>query len=109
MSFRVKSAGQPYFWQSFTVVSVWAKEEVMAERLGGRYVYSRKPNPSHVAIKTDPDLIRRETETTVKLCQKYGCPADFTLKDISTVSHRPENLIIWSEVVSEVMDYYYGK
>ena len=90
-------------------VSPWAKEEVMAERLGGRYVYSRKPNPSHVAIKTDPDLIRRETETTVKLCQKYGCPADFTLKDISTVSHRPENLILWSEVVSEVMDYYYGK
>ena len=90
-------------------VSPWAREEVMAERLGGKYVYSRKPNPSHVAIKTDPDLIRRETETTVKLCQKYGCPADFTLKDISTVSHRPENLILWSEVVSEVMDYYYGK
>ena len=89
-------------------VSPWAKEEVMAERLGGKYVYSRKPNPSHVAIKTDPDLIRRETETTVKLCRKYGCPVDFTLKDISTVSHRPENLIVWSEVVSEVLDKYYN-
>ena len=89
-------------------VSPWAKEEVMAERLGGKYVYSRKPNPANVAIKTDPDVIRKETETTVKLCQKYGCPADFTLKDISTVSFRPENLIEWSNVVADVMDKYYG-
>ena len=81
----------------------------MAERLGGKYVYSRKPNPANVAIKTDPDVIRKEAETTVKLCQKYGCPADFTLKDISTVSFRPENLIEWSNVVADVMDEYYGE
>ena len=80
----------------------------MAERLGGNYVYSRKPNPAHVAITTDPDVVRRETETTVKLCQKYGCPADIVLKDISTVSHRPENLIVWSNIVSDVLDKYYG-
>lgn len=90
-------------------VSPWAKEEVMAERLGGKYVYSRKPNPAHVAITADPDVIRRETETTVKLCQKYGCPAEFVLKDISTVSHRPENLIIWAKTVSDVLDAYYGR
>lgn len=90
-------------------VSPWANEEVMAERLGGNYVYSRKPNPAHVAIETDPAVIRRETEKTVRLCQKYGCPVDFTLKDISTVSGRPENLIVWSQVVSDVLDEYYGK
>ncbi|MBQ9796697.1 MAG: hypothetical protein IJW50_03135 [Clostridia bacterium] len=89
-------------------VSPWANEEVMAERLGGKYVYARKPNPAHVAIQTDPDAIRRETEKTVRLCQKYGCPVEFVLKDISTVSHRPENLIVWSQVVSEVLDKYYG-
>ena len=89
-------------------VSPWAKEETMAEYMGGKYVYARKPNPAHVAIKTDPEVIRRETETTVRLCQKYGCPAEFVLKDISTVSHRPENLIVWSKTVSEVLDEYYG-
>ncbi len=89
-------------------VSPWANEEVMAERLAGKYVYSRKPNPAHVAISADPDAIRRETEKTVQLCQKYGCPVDFTLKDISTVSHRPQNLIVWSQVVSDVLDHYYG-
>ena len=90
-------------------VSPWAKQEVMAEYMGGKYVYSRKPNPANVAIKTDPEVIRKETETTVKLCQKYGCPAEFVLKDISTVSHRPENLIVWAETVSDVLDEYYGK
>lgn len=89
-------------------VSPWAKEEVMAERLGKNYVYSRKPNPAHVAIATDPDVIRAETEKTVKLCQKYGCPADFVLKDISTVSNHPENLIIWANTVADVLDEYYG-
>ena len=81
----------------------------MAERLGGKYVYSRKPNPANVAIATDTDVIRKETEKTVKLCQKHGCPVEFVLKDISTVSHRPENLIIWAQTVSEVLDAYYGQ
>lgn len=87
----------------------WANEETMAEWMGGKYVYSRKPNPAFVATTVDADLIRKETETTVKLCQKYGCPVEFTLKDISTVSNKPENLITWSKVVSEVLDEYYGK
>ena len=90
-------------------VTPWAREEVMAERLGGKYVYSRKPNPANVAVKTDPEVIRKETEATVKLCQKYGCPVEFILKDISTVSHRPENLIVWAQTVSEVLDRYYGE
>ncbi|MBQ4323002.1 MAG: hypothetical protein IJC19_03595 [Clostridia bacterium] len=90
-------------------VSPWAKQEVMAEYMGGKYVYARKPNPANVAIKTDPEVIRKETETTVKICQKYGCPVEFVLKDISTVSHRPENLIVWAETVSDVLDHYYGE
>ena len=90
-------------------VSPWAKEEVMAEYMGGKYVYSRKPNPANVAIETNPEAIRKETETTVKLCQKYGCPVEFILKDISTVSHRPQNLILWANTVAEVLDQYYGE
>lgn len=90
-------------------VSPWANEEVMAERMGGKFVYARKPNPANVAIKTDPETIRRETEKTVKLALKYACPCEFVLKDISTVSHRPENLIVWAQTVSDVLDQYYGQ
>lgn len=86
----------------------WSNVERMAEQLGGDFVLSRKPNPAHVAHRTDPDHIRKETEETVKLAIKYGCPCDITLKDISTVSNRPENLILWSQTVSDVLDKYYG-
>ena len=89
-------------------VSPWADVERMAEQLGGDFVLSRKPNPAHVATRTDPEEIREEIEETVKLCIKYGCPCDITLKDISTVSHRPENLIVWARTVSDVLDEYYG-
>jgi hypothetical protein len=81
----------------------------MGEEIRGDYVFSRKPNPAYVASRTDPEVIRQEIEETVKACQKYGCPLDITLKDISTVSHRPENLILWAETVSDVLDRYYGE
>ena len=45
----------------------------------------------------------------MKVCQKYGCPCEFVLKDISTVSHRPENLIVWADTVSDVLDAWYGE
>ena len=88
-------------------VSPWANEESSAEQIKGDFVYARKPNPANVAIKTDPEVIRKETEATVKACQKHGCPVEFVLKDISTVSGKPENLIIWAKTVSEVLDKYY--
>lgn len=89
--------------------SPWANVEKCAEQIGRDYVLSRKPNPANVAIKTDPEVIRREIEETVKACQKYGCACDITLKDISTVSNRPENLIVWAKTVSDVLDRYYGE
>ena len=61
-----------------------------------------------MAHDTDPALIRREAEETVKAMQRYGCPMDYVLKDITTVSCKPKNLIVWAETVSDVMDAYYG-
>ncbi len=90
-------------------VSPWANPAVMAEQLGGDYVFARKPNPANVAIQTNPDMVRAEIEETVKLCIRYGCPCEFVLKDISTVSYKPENLILWADTVSDVLDRYYDK
>ena len=90
-------------------VSPWADVAASAEQIGGDYVLSRKPNPAHVAIKTDPEQIRKEITETVTLCQKFGCPCDITLKDISTVGYRPENLIVWAKTASDVLDEFYDK
>ena len=88
-------------------VSPWANVESCAEQIGKDYVLARKPNPAYVALRTDPETVRKETEETVKVALKYGCPTEFVLKDISTVSNRPENLIIWANTVSDVLDQYY--
>ena len=89
--------------------SPWADVERSAEALGGNYVLSRKPNPANVAHRTDPAVVRAEIEETARLCVKYGCPCDITLKDISTVGYRPQNLIDWAKAASAVLDEYYGK
>ncbi|MDR1541084.1 MAG: hypothetical protein LBU32_24425 [Clostridiales bacterium] len=89
-------------------VSPWANEESSAEQIGSNYVYARKPNPSLVALKADPEAIRAETKKTVEICLKYGCPYELVLKDISTVSYRPENLIIWAKTVMETLDEHYA-
>ena len=89
--------------------SPWANVERCAEQTGADYVLARKPNPAFVASATDPEVIRKETENTVKTCIRYGCPYELVLKDISTVSYKPDNLFVWARTVNEVLDEYYGK
>ncbi|MBQ4227915.1 MAG: hypothetical protein II697_06890, partial [Clostridia bacterium] len=86
----------------------WADVNRMAEELGPDYVLASKPNPANVAVKTEPELIRKEIVQTVEACLRCGCPFELVLKDISTVSNRPANLIQWQETVGEVLDEYFG-
>ncbi len=88
--------------------SPWADVERTAEALGPDFVLSRKPNPANVAHIANPDVIRAEAEETIRVCQKYGCPCEFILKDISTVGYRPANLEVWTQTVSEALDRAYG-
>jgi len=88
-------------------VSSWSNIESCAEQIGEDYVYARKPNPAAVAVKTDPEEVRKDISRTIEACIKNGCPYEFVLKDISTVSYRPENLIIWEQTVRETIDSYY--
>lgn len=90
-------------------VSPWSNVEKCAEQLGKNYVFARKPNPANVAIKTSPEQIQKETETTVKACLKNGCPTEFVLKDITTISQKLENLTVWANTVNRVLDEYYEK
>jgi len=88
-------------------VSPWANEEVSAEKIGKDFVYARKPNPALVAGAFDAEVIKNETRKTVELCLKYGCSYELVLKDISTVSYKPENIFNWAKAVSETIDEYY--
>lgn len=89
-------------------VSPWADVRSCAEQLGGDYVMARKPNPALVAGAFDADAVRRETEETVRACLDHGSPYELVLKDISTVSYKPENLVKWCQVVQETLDRFYA-
>ena len=87
--------------------SPWADVRSAAEQIGKDYVLSRKPNPAAVAGILDEDGVRAEISQTVEQCLKFGCPFDITLKDISTVGGKPENLFRWVSVVEETLDKYF--
>jgi len=85
-------------------VSPWADQSIMAREIGSDYVFSRKPNPSYVAMGTfDTELIKREFDETLGYCKDNGTPVEFILKDISTVRSRPERLKQWADIAMEAV------
>ncbi len=84
-------------------MSPWANEERGAAAIGGDFVYSRKPNPALLAFDTfDSEKVRNELQVTREVCERYGCPLEFILKDISTVRYEPERLFHWAKVAMQV-------
>jgi hypothetical protein len=84
-------------------MSPWVNEERGAEAIGHDFVYSRKPNPALLAYNDfDPEQVRTDLLATRNVCEKYGCPLELILKDISTVRYQPERLSEWARVAMEV-------
>jgi len=81
--------------------------EVCAEQIGGDYVFAHKPNPAFVSGTFEAEPVRDEIARVIEACQKYGCPYEFVLKDISTAGYRPQNMIDWVNVVMETVNRYY--
>jgi hypothetical protein len=85
-------------------ISPWADVRLSAERMGGDFVMSRKPNPAFVAADNwDPALIKRDLESTIEICSDSGCPVELILKDISTVEYHPERLWEWERIAMDVV------
>jgi hypothetical protein len=88
-------------------VSPWADVRSSAEQIGGDYVVARKPNPALVSGNFNTEAVEEEIIGTVEVCIANKCPYELVLKDISTVGHKPRNLISWVNTVSRVLDRYY--
>lgn len=85
-------------------ITPWADVRASAERMGGDYVLSRKPNPASVAVPVlNEDLLRQDILETLIACKDNNTPCEFILKDISTVAYNPNNLARWETVVRETV------
>ena len=40
---------------------------------------------------------------TRRVCDRYNCPLEIILKDISTVRYQPERLFQWAEIAMQVV------
>jgi hypothetical protein len=71
-------------------MSPWVDVEKGAERIGGDFVFSRKPNPAFLAgDRWDVETVEQDLRDTMERCARHGCPVEFILKDISTVRYQP--------------------
>lgn len=90
-------------------VSPWCDEPFMAEALGGRYVYSRKPKPTLVSTERfDEDLIRQDLRTTMQATKKHGCTVEIVMKDVHTLGGHRDRLTRWTKLAREVTAEVYG-
>jgi len=86
-------------------MSPWVNVEKGAERIGKDYVFSRKPSPALLAPDTwEPDRVANDLRETLAACTRHGCPAEFILKDISTVRYQPQRLWEWSDIAMRVVE-----
>ncbi len=79
-------------------ISPWANIDVAAEAIGRDYVFSSKINPAFIAGGFVEDEIIKQFSHVLRATKKHGTPAEFILKDVSTVAGRLERLDRWAEL-----------
>ncbi len=85
-------------------MSPWVDVERGAEQIGRDFVFSRKPNPAFLAWhEWEPEAVERDLRDTQEKCNRYGCPFEFILKDISTLLYQPQRLWEWVDIAMRVV------
>nr|MDD6336501.1 hypothetical protein [bacterium] len=86
-------------------ITAWANVQAAAEKMGGDFVLSYKPNPAFVATTVfDPQPVLAQIRTMLKSCRQNGTQCEIILKDISTVCGRPQNLIDWEKAIMQLVE-----
>jgi hypothetical protein len=85
-------------------ISPFADVDVSAERLGGRAIFSWKPQPAHLAGLFDEALIRAYIRHTLDVCQEHGCALEIILKDTHTCEHHPDRFDAWTRIAREEIE-----
>jgi hypothetical protein len=88
-------------------VSPWADQGRMAEVLQDRYIFSRKPAPSLLAVaRLDEDAARADIRATLECAR--GCVVELVMKDNHTLGGNPDNLVRWVRIAREEIDRSLG-
>jgi hypothetical protein len=84
-------------------VSPWADQKKMAALLEDRYVYSRKPSPTALAVpRMEEDPVREDLRSTLEITR--GCVVELIMKDNHTLGKNPDNLVRWVRIAREEVE-----
>ena len=84
-------------------VSPWCDLVIAAEKLGDRYVYVWKPNPSLLcAPQADFSAMEQEIRQTLKIAR--DCCLVIVMKDTSTFHHEPWRITRWTDLASRLVN-----
>jgi len=83
-------------------VSPWSDRRAAAEKIGGKYVYVYKPNPSKICSPA-PDYASASAELRETVGIARGCPMHIIMKDTNTFYNQPERITRWSELASQII------
>jgi hypothetical protein len=80
-----------------------------AEQIGSDYIASYRPIPTDmIANGLDEDLVRRIVKRDYEILKENNCIFDITLKDVETITGKPENMIRWVKLVREIGEEVLG-
>ena len=83
-------------------VSPWASIPGMAEKLGDRFIFSMKPNPSHLAMDSfDEEMIRADLRAAMRVCRSHDCRMEVIMKDCHTIRNDPRRVLRWVQIARE--------
>ncbi len=90
-------------------VSAWADQVKMAEELGDRFVYSRKPSPTPLSLpKLNHDAVRKDIRDTLEITKPNQCRVEFIMKDNHTLGNNPQNVVDFCRIAREEIDRIWG-
>jgi len=85
-------------------ISPWARIDEGAEQIGRDYVFSGKAHPGYIVDgKLDEENVLGQAGQMVKACERNGTPCEIILKDLSTISYRPQVLTEWENAVMRLV------
>ena len=85
-------------------ISPWANVDKCAEKLGNKYIFSWKPNPSYLVGNFDSEAIREYIKHTLDVTK--DCVIEIILKDTHTCENHPERFTWWTDIAQDLVKDY---
>ncbi len=85
-------------------IAPWADVDQCAAKLKGDYIFSWKPNPSHLVGDFNEAFIRSYIRHTINVAMAHDCVLELVLKDTHTCEHHPERFDRWTQIAREEIE-----